>query len=140
MWLAVIIALDEILYGNISNTGFGENLSFLLKSHWFWELSLVYVITWVILIWFENSFACGLQLSFSWMSSYMEICEGSVLGEIVVFCSKITDFENWISIVYAITWVNLIWFEKSFTCGLQLSLSWMSFIWKYFKNWFWGKS
>jgi hypothetical protein len=30
---------------------------------------------------FENFFACGLQLSLSWMGSYMEIFEARVLGE-----------------------------------------------------------
>ena len=101
MWIAIIIILDEFLYGNISKMGLGENFSFLLKNHQFWELSLVYAITWVNVIWFEKFFAFGSELSFSWMNSYIEIFQELVLGKILVFFSSHGQRPGW---AFAITW------------------------------------
>ena len=74
----------------------GEDHSFWLKNHQYWELCLVY--------------ACGLQLSLSWMGSYMEIFEASVLGGNLSFWLK--NHQYWeLCLVYAITLVNMDRFE-----------------------------
>jgi hypothetical protein len=53
MWLVIIIILDGFFHGNIWSKILGENLSFWLKNHQFWELCLVYAITLVNMDRFE---------------------------------------------------------------------------------------
>ena len=136
--LEVIIILDEFVYGNISRTSFWEKLKC------FVEKSLILRIESCLrdnmsksyLIW--NFFFC-MQLSLSWMSSYMEIFQELVLGKILVFLLK----NHWfcvLSLACTITWVNLIWFEKYFIFHSQLSLSWKSSYMEIFQELVLGKN
>ena len=47
----------------------------------------VYTITCTDVVGFQKCFACGLHLSLSWMSSYMDIFQEPVLWKILVFSS-----------------------------------------------------
>ena len=72
----------------------GENLSFWLKNHKFWELCLVYATTSVDMDRFELFLhvACNYL---SWMGFYMEIFEARVLGENLYLHQRFTQCSKW---------------------------------------------
>ena len=87
-------------------TSFGENLSFLLKKSLILRIESCLHDNLVDLTWFEKNFAHTMQLIFSYISSSIEIFQEQIFWEILLFCEKITDFENLLSDILKIIWTS----------------------------------